>query len=226
MQSDPFSLISDLEGIMRSMMLNKGGESPDLYGYQTPYGSHSVDVPEPLQMDNSTLQQILRPIANCKCLLEGGCKGCQGGKCDCPGLCLCRCKDSNCKQIGWCKPAQFAAFEVASDVYFKDNTFFVCMDLPGVKKEDIGIDLQPCAPHECADHKEKLVVSCTRTICDPKGYLRKERAFGHVSRVFHLPVEALTQKISSKFEDGVLKITIPSEELKTQGQVHKAIPIS
>ena len=250
MQSDPFSLISDLESHMRALMNKGAGNGPDLYGFQTAYGSPAVDTAGPLQMEKATLQQIFRPISNCKCMCDG-CKCKEGGSCSCNGPCLCSscdCADKNGQQIGWCKPSQFVDFEVATDICFFENNFHICMDLPGVKKEDIHLELVPSehhlegphhhhsqehhleGPHHHHSqdhHKEKLVISFTRTICDPKGYLRKERAFGHASRVFHLPLNALTEKISSKMEDGVLKITIPSDPSKLTGDVvAKSIEIS
>jgi len=94
-------------------------------------------------------------------------------------------------------------FFPSADVLEKEKEFIVALDLPGVKKEDITIDL----------HHNKLAVSGTRK---PRYMKEDEKAqvlsckcsYGEFQRVFTLPLGLQPEDISAKFEDGVLYVTI------------------
>ena len=67
------------------------------------------------------------------------------------------------------------------DIYEKDNTYHVDMDLPGFKKEEIKV--------EC--NKGNLIVSAEKKHeeeekDEKKKYLRRERVYGKYSRSFYL----------------------------------------
>ena len=93
------------------------------------------------------------------------------------------------------------------DIYEKDNTYHVDMDLPGFKKEEIKV--------EC--NKGNLIVSAEKKHeeeekDEKKKYLRRERKFyGKYQRSFY--VGGIDQdNIQANFENGILKISMPKKE--------------
>ena len=96
-----------------------------------------------------------------------------------------------------------------TDVKETDGTYEVAIDLPGFKKEDISAKLED----------GYLTVSATKSLDkdenDQKGtYIRRERYVGSCSRSFYVG-EAVTQdEIHAKFEDGILKLSVPKKEKK------------
>lgn len=96
----------------------------------------------------------------------------------------------------------FGDFAPALDIEEKDDNYFVTVDLPGLKKEDIKIDLQ----------NSVLTISGERTR-EMKGEGRySERAYGRFQRSFTLPQQVDVEKIEARFEDGVLHVTLPKAE--------------
>ena len=76
------------------------------------------------------------------------------------------------------------------------------IDLPGIKKEDIQIDLK----------ENTLKISGERNFKDEtkeEDYYRVETSFGKFSRVFTLPDDADTENIDASADNGVLEVVIP-----------------
>ena len=89
------------------------------------------------------------------------------------------------------------------DIYEKDNTYHVEMDLPGFKKDEIKV--------EC--NKGNLVITAEKSSNDEdkdedKKYLRRERSYGKYSRSFYLG-DIKEDAIEAKFDNGTLSISIP-----------------
>jgi HSP20 family protein len=100
-------------------------------------------------------------------------------------------------------PADFdRTFTPALDVEEKDGTYLVKADLPGLKKDDIHIELRngllTLRGERRDEHEEK------------KGrYHWVERTYGSFERSFCVP-EGVTEKdIHAKYRDGVLELSIP-----------------
>ncbi len=88
-----------------------------------------------------------------------------------------------------------------------EKAYYLEIDLPGVKKEDINIELKD----------NMLIISGERKFKkeeNDKGYKRVESFFGKFERRFTLPADADVEKIEASVEDGVLKLTIPKIEEK------------
>ncbi|BCD60927.1 MULTISPECIES: Hsp20/alpha crystallin family protein [unclassified Nitratiruptor] len=88
-----------------------------------------------------------------------------------------------------------------------EKAYYVEVDLPGVKKEDINVEVKD----------NVLVLSGERKFKkeeEDKGYKRVESFFGKFERRFTLPADADAEKIEAKVEDGVLTIVIPKVEQK------------
>ncbi len=94
-------------------------------------------------------------------------------------------------------------YKMKCDIYEKDNTYYVEMDLPGFAKNEINI--------EC--NKGNLVVTVEKETKEEdsssdKKYLRKERTYGKYSRSFYLG-DINEDAIEAKYVDGTLYINIP-----------------
>lgn len=88
------------------------------------------------------------------------------------------------------------------DVYEKDDTLFAKVDLPGVKKEDVKIELVEGRltisgerKHEVEEEKENVY--------------RCERETGAFFRTIPLPDGVKAEQIAATFADGVLEVKIP-----------------
>ncbi|MBQ4506944.1 MAG: Hsp20/alpha crystallin family protein [Firmicutes bacterium] len=106
-----------------------------------------------------------------------------------------------------------------TDIREKDGSFELDIDLPGCKKEDIKAELKD-------GYLTVTAVTKKEEENDENGkYIRRERYFGSCSRSFYVG-EALTQEdIQAKFEDGILKISVPKKEYKPEIEQPKYIAI-
>lgn len=82
-----------------------------------------------------------------------------------------------------------------------DNHYFLNLDLPGMKKEDVKIILK----------NDMLEIEGDRKI-DEKNWLRREISSGKVIRNFQLPDDVDTSKIDARFLDGVLTVSLSKKE--------------
>jgi HSP20 family protein len=103
------------------------------------------------------------------------------------------------------------------DIYEEGNDMVLKAELPGMKKEDIKIDL---AEHVLTISGEK---SKTEKI-ERKDYYRNERTYGSFCRRFEMPADLDTEKIKAHFEDGILEVRIPM--LKEAEKKHRKIAIN
>ncbi len=107
-----------------------------------------------------------------------------------------------------------------TDIKENENAFEVSIALPGVKKDDIEIELKD----------EYLTVSATSNMKkdeeDKKSnYIRKERYYGSCSRSFYVGDAVTENDIKASYEDGILTLDIPKVEKKPEPEVKKLIPI-
>jgi HSP20 family protein len=87
------------------------------------------------------------------------------------------------------------------DVYEKDNALIVKAELPGVKKEDVQIELDNGALLITGEAKGETEVKRDK-------YYRMERTYGTYFRRLPLPFEATPEQIQATLEDGVLEIHV------------------
>ena len=81
----------------------------------------------------------------------------------------------------------------------RDDDLLIRMDLPGVKKEDIKIDVED---HRLIVHGERK----DETEDKREGYYRSERTYGSFYRMIPLPEDAHAEKADAVFDNGVLEI--------------------
>lgn len=96
---------------------------------------------------------------------------------------------------------------MGTDVKETDDGYEIDIDLPGFNKEDVKAQLKngyltiQASKNANGDQKDG----------DGK-YLRRERFCGTVSRSFYVGDKMTEEDIHAKFENGVLKLTLPKED--------------
>ena len=99
------------------------------------------------------------------------------------------------------------AREMKTDVHEHDDKYELDIDLPGFKKDEIKLSLEngylSVSAAKGLDKEEK----------DKKGKLiRQERYAGAMQRSFYVGDAVKQEDVKAKFEDGVLKLSIPKNE--------------
>lgn len=95
--------------------------------------------------------------------------------------------------------------QIKMDVKEDDNAYTVHADIPGVKKEDIQVNIEGNQVSISAETKMEKE--------EKKGekVLRSERYFGKVARSFTLAHDVDEAKAQAKYNDGVLELTLPKK---------------
>jgi HSP20 family protein len=86
----------------------------------------------------------------------------------------------------------------AADIYETESGYLIAMDLPGINREALQIDVDD----------NRLVVRGTRPISESKQH-RAERPRGKFLRTFSVPGSVDQGKIGADYKDGVLQIRLP-----------------
>ena len=94
-----------------------------------------------------------------------------------------------------------------TDVRETADSYEVYVELPGFKKEDVKLDLKD----------GYLTISARRSGArgekDGEGrYIRQERYAGQCSRSFYVGESVKPKDVHAKFEDGILKLSLPKAE--------------
>ena len=95
-----------------------------------------------------------------------------------------------------------------TDVKELDSSYELAVDLPGFKKDEVAVDL------EDGYLTIKASKGLDRDMEQQDGrYIRRERYAGALSRSFYVG-DVAPSEVSAKFEDGILKLTLPKAEQK------------
>ena len=105
-----------------------------------------------------------------------------------------------------------APSKLTTDLIETDGSIIVKADLPGVKKEDIVIDLTDDSIEIFAKFEEE-------TEEEGVNFIKKERRYGEARRSLILPEAIKVKETSAKFDNGVLTVTLPKLEEKKRFQV-------
>ena len=98
-----------------------------------------------------------------------------------------------------------SAFAPSVNTREGEFAYHIEIDLPGVKKEDVKIDL----------HDKQITISGERSLKEEvkeEDYYKVETSFGKFQRVFNLPDNIDEENIKATSVDGVLEVTIPKLE--------------
>lgn len=93
----------------------------------------------------------------------------------------------------------------ALDLTEADGGYQIRMDVPGMKAEDINIDVHGEVVTVTGERKEEK---------EEKGekFHRIERAFGSFSRTVRLPFPVKEEKVEAQLKDGVLTLKLPKTD--------------
>lgn len=103
-------------------------------------------------------------------------------------------------------------FRPAVDVQETDEAFLVEADIPGLKKEDIQIEIL----------EDTVSIQGARTQQSEEktdNYHRIERHYGSFKRSFRIPGGFKHDKVKATFTDGVLRLTLPKLEEQKAKQI-------
>lgn len=92
-----------------------------------------------------------------------------------------------------------------ADVMETETSIIVITDLPGVKKDDIDIDISEDTIDIVARFDDEI---------DEEGanYIKKERNYGETRRSINLPAKIDVKKATAKFNDAILTVKLPKME--------------
>lgn len=102
--------------------------------------------------------------------------------------------------------------EANCDIGENENNFILCFDIPGVKREDIDIEVDNQTLIVSGERKNELKK-------DENGLHRSERRFGRFERRFKLPEGIDLDRIEAQYESGVLHLALPKSEVKRSKKV-------
>ena len=105
-----------------------------------------------------------------------------------------------------------ASHIMKTDVKETDGTYELEIDLPGFKKDEIGVKLED----------GYMTISASKGLDTEKKdkhgkIIRQERYAGAMQRSFYVGEGVKTEDVKAKYEDGVLKLDIPKKELNLPG---------
>ena len=96
-----------------------------------------------------------------------------------------------------------------TDVRETDGSYELDIDLPGFKKDEIKAQLKD----------GYLTISAAKGVNNDQkdkdgNYIRRERYSGSMSRSFYVGENVTQEDVHAKYEDGILKLTVPKKEQK------------
>ena len=104
------------------------------------------------------------------------------------------------------------AFPMRADITQDKENYYIDIEMPGVKKNDINISLKD----------GNLTVEVSREYVEKEGvhFNRKERFYGKSSRTFYVG-DATEKDINANYVDGVLTLKIATNAIKKEEEVRK-----
>ena len=113
-----------------------------------------------------------------------------------------------------------AANVMRTDIRETDTGYELDIDLPGYKKEDVQAELKD---------GYLTITAKTENSNDEKDangkYIRRERYSGTCSRAFYVGEDITQQDIGARFENGILKLSVPKKDAKPKVEENHFITI-
>ena len=98
-----------------------------------------------------------------------------------------------------------AVWAPRTDVSETDNEFIVRMDIPGIEKKNLRIEVEDNRLSVSGERSEE-------TTEETESMIRVERSYGNFYRSIALPKVAQKEKAKAEFKNGVLTIHVPKIE--------------
>jgi HSP20 family protein len=104
----------------------------------------------------------------------------------------------------------------AVDIYETSDAVVVKAEVPGLAKDQVGIEVRDGLLTLKGERKVEKDVK-------EENYHRLERAYGTFQRTFSLPATVEQEKISATLKNGVLELTLPKREQAKKKQITVAV---
>lgn len=105
-----------------------------------------------------------------------------------------------------------SGWEPAVDVYETNNEIVMKVELPGLQKDNVSIELKDNILTIKGERKFEEEVK-------KEDYHRIERSYGYFQRSFSLPSTIQQDKVKANFKDGILDIKLPKAEKAKPTQI-------
>jgi HSP20 family protein len=106
-----------------------------------------------------------------------------------------------------------SAPRVKIDVTEENGSFKVLAEIPGVKKEDIQLNVDGDQVSITAEVKQE------KDVKEGERLVHSERFYGKTSRAFRLGYEIDEAKVQAKYNDGVLELVLPKKQTAAAKQI-------
>jgi len=105
-----------------------------------------------------------------------------------------------------CKTKNEPSFSPAVDIINKEDSVQLNVELPGMEKENIDVNIED----------KVLTISGERKFKQKSkdDYYRREINFGSFKRAFTLSDDILTDEVTADYVDGILKVTLKKDTVK------------
>lgn len=98
------------------------------------------------------------------------------------------------------------------DVYEKDDKFYIEIDMPGIKKEDITINLNKGNLNITVEKENTEEDSNRKYLC------RERKIYRKYQRSFYLG-DVMEENIEASFNNGILNIVIPKKQEENSNRI-------
>lgn len=115
-------------------------------------------------------------------------------------------------------PARVGFNVPSANITESEKEYLIELAAPGLSKKDFKVEMDNDVLTISAEKKEEKKEG-------NGGYSRREYSYNSFSRSFTLPENSKSDKIDAKYEDGVLKLTLPKKEI-TPIKAKKEIAVS
>jgi HSP20 family protein len=115
-------------------------------------------------------------------------------------------------------PARVGFNVPSANITESEKEYLIELAAPGLTKKDFKVEMDNDVLTISAEKKEEKKEG-------NGGYSRREYSYNSFSRSFTLPENCKSDKIDAKYEDGVLKLTLPKKEI-TPVKAKKEIAVS
>ncbi len=107
-------------------------------------------------------------------------------------------------------PEGFTDWNPATDIYETKDSYVFKIEIPGLKKDDIEIDLKENVLSIRGEKKDDTEI-------ERENYHRVESFYGSFSRSFTIPKDINSKKIEASLKDGILEIKVgKADEVKAK----------
>jgi HSP20 family protein len=95
------------------------------------------------------------------------------------------------------------AYSPDVDIYASDDEVLFAVDLPGVNKGDVSIQV---------DETDTLIIRAKNSHKEPEEAALRQYRIGDYYRAFQISEDYDKDKVQAKLENGLLQVTIPKKE--------------